>query len=144
MDWQLPATGPSGRSRIDVTALRLRSCACLGVLVGLFLVLPGCGSDSNTTIDEAPTASQPASTTTTTAAAAPSAKDLFAAKCGSCHTLKAAGTTGTVGPNLDVEKPEKPEILDDIKTGPAVMPANLYTGADAQAVATFIAANEGG
>lgn len=28
-------------------------------------------------------------------------KTLFQQKCGSCHTLAAAGTTGTIGPNLD-------------------------------------------
>src|SRR5213596_1649540 len=28
-------------------------------------------------------------------------KQLFVAKCGSCHTLARAGTKGTVGPNLD-------------------------------------------
>jgi plastocyanin len=28
-------------------------------------------------------------------------KQLFVAKCGSCHTLARAGTSGTVGPNLD-------------------------------------------
>ena len=28
-------------------------------------------------------------------------KKLFQAKCGSCHTLADAGTTGTIGPNLD-------------------------------------------
>ena len=28
-------------------------------------------------------------------------KQLFQAKCGGCHTLDAAGTHGTVGPNLD-------------------------------------------
>jgi hypothetical protein len=28
-------------------------------------------------------------------------KTLFIAKCGSCHTLAAAQTTGTIGPNLD-------------------------------------------
>ena len=28
-------------------------------------------------------------------------KQLFTAKCGSCHTLADAGTTGKVGPNLD-------------------------------------------
>ena len=28
-------------------------------------------------------------------------KTLFIAKCGGCHTLAAAKTTGTIGPNLD-------------------------------------------
>ena len=28
-------------------------------------------------------------------------KELFIAKCGSCHQLADAGTTGTIGPNLD-------------------------------------------
>src|SRR5207302_2377466 len=28
-------------------------------------------------------------------------KQLFTAKCGGCHTLADAGTTGTIGPNLD-------------------------------------------
>lgn len=29
------------------------------------------------------------------------ASEFFAANCGSCHTLSAAGTTGTIGPDLD-------------------------------------------
>jgi cytochrome c553 len=28
-------------------------------------------------------------------------KSVFVANCGTCHTLKAAGTNGTIGPNLD-------------------------------------------
>src|SRR6185437_9921513 len=30
-----------------------------------------------------------------------SGQQLFSQKCGSCHTLQAAGTSGTIGPNLD-------------------------------------------
>ena len=30
-----------------------------------------------------------------------SGQQLFTANCGSCHTLSAAGTSGTIGPNLD-------------------------------------------
>ena len=33
--------------------------------------------------------------------AAPDGKSVFAGTCGSCHTLTAAGTSGSVGPNLD-------------------------------------------
>ena len=32
-------------------------------------------------------------------------KKIFSANCASCHTLKAAGATGTIGPNLDQLKP---------------------------------------
>ena len=32
-------------------------------------------------------------------------QQFFASTCGSCHTLKAAGTSGTVGPNLDKTLP---------------------------------------
>ena len=45
----------------------------------------------------------------TTGSAAPNGKAVFAsAGCGGCHTLKAAGATGTVGPNLDALKPSEP------------------------------------
>ncbi|CAB4930802.1 unannotated protein [freshwater metagenome] len=33
--------------------------------------------------------------------AAIDAKSIFTTNCGSCHTLKAAGTNGNIGPNLD-------------------------------------------
>jgi mono/diheme cytochrome c family protein len=70
-------------------------------------------------------------------------KAMFASTCGGCHTLKAAGTTGTVGPNLDDLKPDKATVLDAIKTGPGAMPENLYTGAEAEAVAEFVSSNAG-
>ena len=70
-------------------------------------------------------------------------KSLFAAKCGSCHALKAAGTSGTFGPNLDDLKPDKETVLATIKAGPGPMPSDLYTGAQAQAVAAFVASSAG-
>ena len=70
-------------------------------------------------------------------------KSLFKGKCGSCHTLQAAGTNGSFGPNLDDLKPDKATVLTTIKTGPGPMPNDLYTGADAQKVAEFVAANAG-
>ena len=63
------------------------------------------------------------------------APEFFATNCGGCHTLSAAGTTGTIGPNLDDVLPGQPpaqvseSIVDpeaQIASGfPAgVMPAN--------------------
>jgi mono/diheme cytochrome c family protein len=70
-------------------------------------------------------------------------KSLFAAKCGACHTLKAAGTSGTFGPNLDDLKPGKGLVLNTIKTGPGPMPAGLYQGKQAGAVAAFVSSTAG-
>jgi cytochrome c551/c552 len=61
------------------------------------------GAASTTTAAAAPTTTA-AAAPTTTAAAAPSvdAKAVFtSAGCGACHTLAAAGTSATVGPDLD-------------------------------------------
>jgi mono/diheme cytochrome c family protein len=37
--------------------------------------------------------------------------------CGSCHTLKAAGSTGRSGPNLDKAKPSYARIVDFVTKG---------------------------
>ena len=50
-------------------------------------------------------------------------KAIFAeAGCGGCHTLEAAGATGTVGPNLDDAKPSKELVIDRVTNGKGVMP----------------------
>ena len=83
-------------------------------------------------------------------------KQLFVTKCGACHTLSHANTTGTVGPNLDVAF--RQDRADGIKSASiqglidywiqypnadqysgAVMPAMLYKGQDAQDVAAYVA-----
>jgi mono/diheme cytochrome c family protein len=68
-------------------------------------------------------------------------RELFIANCGSCHTLDAAGTQGDIGPNLDEAQVDEAEALARIKEGPGVMPENLVEGADAAAVAAFVAAS---
>jgi cytochrome c oxidase subunit 1 len=71
---------------------------------------------------------------------------LFSETCGSCHTLKAAGTAGTVGPNLDEVKPTQAQVLSAIQNGglgSGTMPRGLLSGADAQTVATFVSQNAG-
>ena len=39
-----------------------------------------------------------------------------------CHTLEAAGSTGTIGPNLDEAKPSEALIADRLSTARAPMP----------------------
>lgn len=78
------------------------------------------------------------------AAAAPSGKQIFIQRCGNCHTLADARTTGTVGPNLDEHfgghhMPHVAAIRDTIRKGPGRMPANRVRGRDARAVAKYVA-----
>jgi len=47
----------------------------------------------------------------------------FGAGCAVCHTLAAAGATGTVGPNLDEAKPDEALIRDRVEHGKGPMPA---------------------
>ena len=70
-------------------------------------------------------------------------KEAFAGACGSCHTLAAAGTKGQTGPNLDELKPDKQRVLTAIAEGPSIMPSGLFEGAQADAVAQYVADNAG-
>jgi mono/diheme cytochrome c family protein len=45
------------------------------------------------------------------------------AGCGGCHTLEAAGSTGTVGPNLDESQPDFELAVDRVTNGQGAMPA---------------------
>ena len=94
-------------------------------------------------------------------------KQLFVAKCGSCHVLNRAGTKGVTGPNLDaaferarqdgfkdstfegmihrqIGQPARNPQVDPVtgKTLP-LMPANLVKGEDAADVAAYVASAVG-
>ena len=51
-------------------------------------------------------------------------KEVFlgTAGCGSCHTLSDAGTSGTVGPNLDDAQPSFELVVDRVTNGAGAMP----------------------
>ena len=98
---------------------------------------------------------------------------LFTSACGTCHTLAAAGTSGTIGPNLDNAfaasvKEGYPQsvienvVLDQIRLGSGPgpiatysngklgnfkvqtqMPANIVKGQDALDVAAYVASVAG-
>jgi cbb3-type cytochrome c oxidase subunit III len=116
--------------------------ALLGVALLLAVVGGGCGGTGG--LSEGGSAS--------------SGAQLFVQKCGGCHTLRAAGTQGTIGPNLDdafaqpradgipdstiknvvhdqIKYPSPPQVSGDV---PA-MPKNLVTGEDADSVAAYVA-----
>jgi mono/diheme cytochrome c family protein len=73
-------------------------------------------------------------------------KQIFAsAGCGSCHTLAAAGTSGTVGPNLDEAKPSLELAIERVTNGKTPMPAfkDSLSKEQIEAVAKFVADNAG-
>jgi mono/diheme cytochrome c family protein len=87
-------------------------------------------------------------TTTTTAAGGGGAagKQVFAsAGCGGCHTLKDAGASGNVGPNLDQLKPSEARVATQVRNGGSVMPAFKDKLSDAQitAVAKYVSSVAG-
>jgi cytochrome c553 len=99
---------------------------------------------------EANAANPPATSTTTTTTSTPPAaqgdpvagKQVFAsAGCGGCHTLKAAGSSGTVGPNLDVLKPTEPRVAHQVEVGGGPMPSfkGTLSAKQIQDVAAFVA-----
>jgi mono/diheme cytochrome c family protein len=96
-----------------------------------------------TTTTTAPTTT---AATTTTGGGVPAelvaqGKRVFeTAGCKSCHTLKDAGATGTVGPNLDEKKPPKALVVDRVTHGKGVMPSfsGQLTAAEIAAVAAYV------
>jgi cbb3-type cytochrome c oxidase subunit III len=74
-----------------------------------------------------------------------SGKDIFTANCGSCHTLKDAGTSGTVGPNLDQLKPSLAIVQKQVTNGGGAMPAfkGTLTAAQIMAVAKYVSSVAG-
>ncbi len=73
-------------------------------------------------------------------------KKIFQSECASCHTLKAAASTGTVGPNLDQLKPAKAIVQRQVTNGGQVMPSfkGTLSAAQIDAVASFVSSSAGG
>ena len=62
------------------------------------------------------------------------------AMCGSCHALKAAGSDGEIGPNLDILKPQVSQVILAVTNGIGVMPPweGILTTQEIEAVAHYI------
>src|SRR5581483_791074 len=84
---------------------------------------------------------RPASTPPATAGSVTAGKAVFrSAGCASCHTLRDAGATGTVGPNLDRAKPSRELVLERVTNGLGVMPSfrGRLSSAQIEAVAAYV------
>lgn len=97
-------------------------------LAALSLVAAGCGGD-----DDSDSAGPPAVTTTedtttdteeTETGDAANGEQVFAsAGCGGCHTFEAAGSSGSVGPNLDDAAPSFGTVVGMVTNGGGAMPS---------------------
>ncbi|MBA2359557.1 MAG: cytochrome c [Actinobacteria bacterium] len=67
------------------------------------------------------------------------------AGCGSCHTFEAAGSKGSIGPNLDETDTSVEEAVDQISRGGNGMPAfgDDLSEEEIQQVAEFVSGGEG-
>lgn len=123
--------------------------AVVALLVAAYVI--GVRKGEGNARGQEPTVTQAATAPAATTGAAPAvdaaAKAAFAATCGGCHTLAAAGTSGTVGPDLDDLKPTAEQVATAIANGGAgsgQMPAGLLSGEQATKVAEFVASSAGG
>jgi cbb3-type cytochrome c oxidase subunit III len=72
-------------------------------------------------------------------------KTIFSTNCASCHTLKDAGATGNVGPNLDQLKPSEATVKHQVINGGGGMPAfkGQLTDQQINAVAKYVSSVAG-
>jgi mono/diheme cytochrome c family protein len=108
----------------------MRRAAVLLALMAFSAGLAGCGGGEEVsptpetivgTLPEATTSEEPASTVE--GDASNGAKIFASAGCGGCHTLQAAGSSGSVGPNLDDAKPDFALVVDRVTNGQGAMPS---------------------
>lgn len=106
----------------------------VALLLALAVAAAACGGGEEAApTPETVTGEMPTATETEPTEAEPPAEEgdpaagreifLGAAGCGACHTLADAGTSGTVGPNLDEVKPSYTTVVDIVTNGRGQMPS---------------------
>ena len=120
------------RSRVWIIAV---------VLALLVVAAAGCGGGDD---DDGGAATTAATTAETTEGGGDGAA-VFASNCGTCHTLAAAGSDGTTGPNLDDLMPDKETVEAQVRSGGGGMPAfeGQLSDAEIEAVATYVSESAG-
>lgn len=133
----------------------MRRAAFLALLAAL---VAGCGGGEDVrplpegVEGTVPTETAPAETETAPAEpgaeADPQAgKEVFAeAGCGTCHTLADAGSSGTIGPNLDESQPSFELAVERVTNGMGVMPSfrDQLTAQQIRDVAAYVSQAAGG
>jgi mono/diheme cytochrome c family protein len=123
----------------------MRRTLVLALALALPVLVAACGggSDKNTA-PETVIGTQPQDTGGAAGDAA-AGKAVFTQNCGSCHTMADAGTSGTVGPNLDDLKPDAATVQSQVENGGGGMPAFSGTLSEQEIadVSAYVAENAG-
>ena len=133
--WRLEKGGSAllRSAGLDWAPMR-RSAMLLALLLAvLALVVVGCGGEDTTATPETVEGTLPTETTdddggdvpaTSLTGDAANGETVFAsAGCGGCHTLEAAGSNGSVGPNLDDAQPSFDLVAERVTQGLGAMPS---------------------
>ena len=155
--WRYENGTPRGaRDRLDrLRAMRRPLTALALLLAALALVAAGCGGDEVSATPETVEGTLPEETTDGGAdlpaleltGDAAAGKSVFtSAGCTACHTLSAAGSNGTVGPNLDEAKPSFELVVQRVTLGQGGMPAfeDQLQPQQIADVAEFVSTSAGG
>jgi cytochrome c6 len=154
----LPVPAVVGLSgSLESSAVRHRAViAAAALAAGLLgaIVLAGCGGEGVTSPTPttvvgtytAPTTTFPVTPAFKVKGDPAKGKAIFLARCGSCHTLADAKTTGTIGPNLDSLKPDYQAATAQVTNGGAVMPAfkSQISTQEIADVAAYVVTSTGG
>ena len=101
-----------------------------------------------TETEQTETETEPTETEPPAEGDAAAGKEVFlgASACGTCHTLADAGTTGTVGPNLDDSQPSNELVVDRVTNGAGAMPSFSSSLSEQQItdVAAYVSEAAGG
>jgi mono/diheme cytochrome c family protein len=132
----------------------VRRLALIAPAVLVAAALVGCGSQGvvsptpETVIGTVPTAAPvPETPAFKLKGDAAAGKAIFAsAGCTGCHTLQAAGATGTVGPNLDQAKPDYRLVTSRVTLGKGAMPSfkGQLSAQEIANVAAYVVTSTGG
>ena len=142
---------PGRRVGLFVALTVLFTAGMLGTIIALAKEPKEPREAAAETTAPAPTPTTPAPATPAPSPSAPAGdaaagKTVFeTAGCTSCHTLKAANAHGTVGPNLDDNKPPAALVVDRVTHGKGVMPpfAGQLTPKQIADVAAFVSSSAG-
>ena len=103
----------------------MRKLVLLLAALVLVVAIPACGGEEEEqALPETVEGTLPADTGAATEGDPANGKKIFAsAGCGGCHTFEAAGSSGSVGPNLDELAPSFDQVVEQVTNGGGAMPA---------------------